>query len=136
MPFLIDSSALWRIGRDADIRSAWTEVIVNGVINSCQPQRVEFRRSARNLDEFEEMNATFQQLYPDVPVPKNVWQWMDTAQYQLLRRGAHRALSTVDLLICATAAHHGLVIVHDDHDFETAARHLPDVRERNVNRRP
>jgi predicted nucleic acid-binding protein len=136
MLFLIDSSALWRVGRDADIRSAWTEVIVNGVIGSCQPQRVEFRRSARDLDEFEEMNSTFEQLYPDVPVPKAVWQWIDTAQYQLLRRGAHRALSTVDLLICATAAHHGLVILHDDHDFETAARHLPDVQERNVNRQP
>jgi predicted nucleic acid-binding protein len=136
MLFLIDSSALWRVGRDADIRSAWTEVIINGVIGSCQPQRVEFRRSARNLDEFEEMNTTFDELYPDVSVPKGVWQWIDTAQYQLLRRGAHRALSTVDLLICATAAHHGLVILHDDHDFETAARHLSDVQERNVNRQP
>ena len=136
MLFLIDSSALWRVGRDADIRSAWTEVIINGVIGSCQPQRVEFRRSARNLDEFEEMNTTFDELYPDVSVPKGVWQWIDTAQYQLLRRGAHRALSTVDLLICATAAHHGLVILHDDHHFETAARHLSEVQERKVNRQP
>jgi predicted nucleic acid-binding protein len=136
MLFLIDSSALWRVGRDADIRSVWTEVIVNGVVGSCQPQRVEFRRSARNLDEFEEMDSTFEHLYPDVPVPKGVWQWIDTAQYQLLRRGAHRALSAVDLLVCATAAHHGLVILHDDHDFETAARHLPDVQERNVTRQP
>lgn len=136
MLFLIDSSALWRVARDSDIRRAWTEVISNGVVGSCQPQRVEFRRSARDLDEFEEMTETFAQLYPDVPVPKGVWQWIDSAQYQLLRRGAHRALSAVDLLICATAALHGLVILHDDHDFETAARHLPDVRERNVNRQP
>jgi predicted nucleic acid-binding protein len=36
----------------------------------------------------------------------------------------------VDLLICATAAQHDLVVLHDDKDFATAARCLPDVRER------
>jgi predicted nucleic acid-binding protein len=48
----------------------------------------------------------------------------------LLRHGAHRALSAVDLLICATAAQRDLVVLHDDSDFATAARYLPDLRER------
>jgi predicted nucleic acid-binding protein len=38
----------------------------------------------------------------------------------------------VDLLICATAAQHDLVVLHDDKDFATAARYLPDVRERTI----
>jgi len=33
---------------------------------------------------------------------------------------------------CACAAARGLVILHDDNDFETAARHLPDLAERRV----
>jgi predicted nucleic acid-binding protein len=45
-------------------------------------------------------------------------------------------LSAVDLLICATAAGHGLVVLHDDGDFVTAARHLPDLAERTVYNTP
>jgi predicted nucleic acid-binding protein len=42
----------------------------------------------------------------------------------------------VDLLICATAAHHELVVLRDDSDFATAARYLPDLRERTVHDAP
>jgi predicted nuclease of predicted toxin-antitoxin system len=38
----------------------------------------------------------------------------------------------VDLLIWATAAQRDLVVLHDDNDFATAARHLPDLRERAI----
>jgi predicted nucleic acid-binding protein len=78
------------------------------------------------------MTAMFADLYPDVAMPKNAWRWVESAQYRLLRAGAHRALSCVDLLICSCAAISGLVILHDDSDFATAARHLPDLLERSV----
>lgn len=130
--YLLDSSALWRILRNAPLRTSWAEPASLGVIGSCHPQRVEFRRSARNGEDFEQMSKMFQMLYPDVTVPKGVWGWVESAQYRLLRHGAHRGLSAVDLLICATAAHHGLVVLHDDGDFVTASRYLPDVRERAV----
>jgi predicted nucleic acid-binding protein len=136
MRYLADSSALWRLLRESTVRAAWAEMISDHAIGSCQPQRVEFRRSARNLDEFEQMTAMFVDLYPDVTVPKTAWQWVESAQYRLLRAGAHRSLSCVDLLICACAAIHGLVILHDDNDFVTAARHLPDLVERRVHALP
>ena len=132
MRYLADSSALWRLLREPAVRSAWADVISDHGIGSCQPQRVEFRRSARNLDEYEQMTAMFVDLYPDVAMPKTAWRWVESAQYRLLRAGTHRALSCVDLLICACAAISGLVILHDDSDFVTAARHLPDLVERSV----
>lgn len=134
--YLLDSSALWRILRDAALRSAWAEVVSLGVIGSCHPQRVEFRRSARTIDEYEQMSAMFDALYPDAAVPKGAWRWVESAQYRLLRHGTHRALSAVDLLICATAAHHDLAVLHDDNDFADAARHLPDLRQRSVHATP
>jgi len=134
--FLIDSSALWRVMREGSLRSAWADVISAGAVGSCHPQRTEFRRSARDLDEYEQMNGMFEALYPDVPVPKDVWRWVEPAQYRLLRAGAHRAMSTVDLLICATAALRGLSVLHDDNDFATAARHLTDLAERRVHDTP
>ena len=134
--YLLDSSALWRILRDAKLRASWADVVALGVIGSCHPQRVEFRRSARTIDEYEQMSEMFDALYPDAPVPKSAWRWIESAQYRLLRHGAHRALSAVDLLICATAAHHDLVVLHDDSDFVTAGRYLPDLRERTIHDRP
>lgn len=134
--YLLDSSALWRILQDAALRDAWAEVISAGVVGSCQPQRVEFRRSARTIDEYEQMSEMFAALYPDAAVPKAAWRWIESAQYRLLRHGAHRALSAVDLLICATAAERHLVVLHDDNDFATAAHYVPDLRERGIHNVP
>jgi predicted nucleic acid-binding protein len=134
--YLLDSSALWRILRDTALRTAWSGVVSVGAVGSCNPQRAEFRRSARTIDEYEQMSGMFDALYPDVAVPKGAWRWIESAQYRLVRHGAHRALSAVDLLICATGAQHDLVVLHDDNDFATAARYLPDVRERAVNNTP
>ena len=132
----VPDSALWRILREPSIRAGWAEMVSDHAIGSCQPQRTEFRRSARHLDEYEQMNAMFVDLYPDVAVPKTAWQWVESAQYRLLRAGVHRALSYVDLLVCACAATHGLVLLHDDDDFVTAAHQLPDLAERRVQTLP
>jgi predicted nucleic acid-binding protein len=88
--------------------------------------------NTRNTDEFDQMNRMFAELYPDVPVPKSVWHWIDAAQHRLAGAGAARALSVVDLLVCGTAAITGLAILHDDADYELAARHLTDIQTRRV----
>lgn len=82
------------------------------------------------------MGQMFTDLYPDVPLPKRLWDRVDTAQYTLAGKGALGAAGPLDLMICATAAHHGLTVLHDDTDFVTAARFLPEVSERNVRHVP
>jgi predicted nucleic acid-binding protein len=134
--YLVDSSALWRVIRDDALRNAWSQAINVGAVGSCHPQRAEFRRSARDVDEYEQMTGMFNDLYPDVSVPKGAWSWIESSQYRLVRSGAHRAVSTVDLLICATAAQHGLIVLHDDNDFVAVARHLTDVSEHRVRDAP
>jgi predicted nucleic acid-binding protein len=130
--FLVDSSAVWRLQRHPELTEAWNSSLLSGAVGSCEPQRAEFRRSARNADEFDQMNQMFHDVYPDVPVPKSVWRWIDSAQRRLAGAGSARALSVVDLLICGTAAATGLVVLHDDADYELAERHLPEVRARRV----
>ncbi|MEU6661035.1 PIN domain-containing protein [Streptomyces sp. NPDC046821] len=134
--YLADSTAVWRLQHDRTLGAAWGYETDEGSIGSCHPQRVEFRRSARNLDEYDAMTDMFADLYPDAPVPKGAWQWIEAAQYRLAQRGRHQSLSTVDWLICATAAHHGLVVLHDDKDFAVAAGLLTDLHEHNVHRTP
>jgi predicted nucleic acid-binding protein len=102
--FLVDSSAVWRLQRQPELTEAWNSSVLSRAVGSCEPQRSQFRRSARNVNEFDQMNQMFRDVYPDVPVPKSVWRWIDSAQHRLAGAGAVRALSLVDLLICATAA--------------------------------
>ncbi len=130
--YLVDSTAVWRLQRSRDLNESWGHEIDDGAIGSCHPQRTEFRRSARSLDEYDAMTDMFADLHPDVAVPKGVWSWIDAAQYRLAQRGRHQSLSVVDWLVCATAAHHGLVVLHDDKDFAAASGVLTDLREHNV----
>lgn len=130
--YLADSTAVWRLQRDRKLNDLWGHELDEGAIGSCAPQRTEFRQSARGLDEYDGMTEMFADLFPDVSVPKNAWKWIETGQYRLAQRGQHQSLSAVDWLICATAAHHGLVVLHDDADFRAAARLLSDLAERNV----
>lgn len=82
------------------------------------------------------MTTMFDDLYPDVPMPKGTWRWIESSQHRLVRHGTHRALSAVDLWICAAAAQHGLIVLHDDNDFSAAARHLTDVAEHRIHEAP
>jgi predicted nucleic acid-binding protein len=66
------------------------------------------------------------------PVPKNAWCWVDTAQCKLTQRGRHRAAGAIDLLVCATAVHHGHTVLHVDNDFATAAAVLKEMQQRDV----
>lgn len=130
--FLIDSSALWRLLREETVAAELRGAVEARTVGSCEPQRIEFRRSARDAAEYDRMNDMFTTFYPDVPVPKSAWRWIEAAQHNLARAGAHRALSLPDFLVCATAAHAGLTVLHDDADFVTAARYLADVHEQRV----
>ena len=76
--------------------------------------------------------AAGSRLYPDVSVPKNAGRWIASVQHHMATAGEHRSASAVDLMIAATAAHHGLTVLHDDADYRTVARHAPDFSEHNI----
>lgn len=74
----------------------------------------------------------FGDLYPDVSVPKDAGRWIGGVQRKMARAGEHRGASAVDLMIAATAAHHGLAVLHDDADYRTVARHAPGLTEHSI----
>jgi predicted nucleic acid-binding protein len=131
--YLLDTSALVRLLSDTHLKEAWRDAIDVGAIGSCYPQRAEFLYSARSAKEYDEIAEMFSDLYPDRPVPKGAGRWIDMTQRAMALSGEHRSASPVDLMIAATAAHYGLVVLHDDADFTTVARHAADVMEHNVN---
>lgn len=134
--YLIDSSALWRVLRSAHLHELWRSVVLDGGVRSCYPQRAEFLRSARDSTEFGQYEDMFVDLYDDAAVPKTAGSWVAALQRRAARKGLRRALSAVDLQVCATAAHHGLTVLHDDNDYGTAAGLATDLTERNVRQGP
>ncbi|MGV9962710.1 PIN domain-containing protein [Streptomyces olivaceus] len=133
MMYLLDTSGLVRLLRDANLQSAWHDAIDAGAIASCYVQRTEFLYSARNRSEYDEIAEMFSDLYPDAAVPKNAGRWISAVQHRMAQAGEHRSVSAVDLVIAATAAHYGLTVLHDDADYGTVARHASDLNEYNVN---
>jgi predicted nucleic acid-binding protein len=131
--YLLDTSGLVRMLGNTALQDAWYEAIDAEAIGSCYPQRTEFLYSARNTAEYDEIAEMFGDLYPDVTVPKNAGRWIATVQHRMARAGEHRSASAVDLMIAATAAHHGLTVLHDDADYRTVTRHAPDLTEHSVN---
>ncbi|MEU5632652.1 PIN domain-containing protein [Streptomyces rishiriensis] len=132
MIYLLDTSGLVRLLREPKLQSAWYDAIDAGAIASCYVQRTEFLYSARNGREYDEIAEMFTDLYPDVSVPKNAGRWISAVQHRMSQAGEHRSASAVDLVIAATAAHHGLAVLHDDADYRAIARHATDLLQHNV----
>jgi predicted nucleic acid-binding protein len=130
--YLLDTSGLVRLLGDAKLQEAWYDAVDAEAIGSCCPQRTEFLYTARNAAEYGEITEMFGDLYPEVSVPKNAGRWIASVQHYMAQAGEHRSASAVDLMIAATAAHHGLTVLHDDADYRTVARHVPDFREHNI----
>lgn len=132
MIYLLDTSGLVRMLSDTTLQTAWYDTVCAGAVGSCYPQRAEFLFSARTGAEYDEIVEMFTDLYPDVSVPKNAGRWIGAVQQRMSRAGQHRSASAVDLIIAATAAHHGLTVLHDDADYRTVAQHAPDLREHRI----
>ncbi len=133
--YLIDSSALWRLFRDDAVLTAWQPETSAGILHVCEATRTEFLFSATGPADRDDLAADLDTVCRPAAVPTSVWRWVDTAQYKLTQRGQHRSAGVVDLVVCATAVHHDLTVLHDDSDFRTVARVLPEVRQRDIRAR-
>ncbi|MFE1307825.1 PIN domain nuclease [Streptomyces sp. NPDC058755] len=130
--YLLDTSALWYLFRTPGALSPWEGHIAAGVFHICEPTRTEFLYSATGPAHRDEMAEELDTLCHLAPVPKNAWRWVDTAQYKLTQHGQHRAVGPVDLLVCATAVHHGHTVLHVDNDFVAVADVVKEVQQRDV----
>ncbi len=118
--------------RTPDVMAVWADHISAGALRVCEPTRVEFLYSATGPAHRDELAGELDTLCGAAPVPKNGWRWVDNAQYKLTQKGQHRGPGPIDLLICATAVHHGLTVLHVDGDFVTVADVLPEVQQRDI----
>lgn len=119
--WLVDKSALVRLATSSDI-DAWTNRIERGLVRLTTVTLLEIAYSARDA---QDLRAGLREP-PVVSMP--VEYATPTAEDRavevlalLADRGLHRAPSVPDLLVAAMAETAGLVVLHDDKDFELIA---------------
>jgi hypothetical protein len=74
--------------------------------------------------------------YLPVMVPDGIWDLVAVIRRELAVHSAHRGLSVADLVIAATAIRLKLTVLHEDADFETVGRLVPELRQRRISARP
>lgn len=134
MSYLIDTSALWYLLRNTNVLETWADRITTQPLRICEPTRAEFLYSATDPAHRDELKDELNTLCELAPVPETAWRWVEQAQYKLTQKGQHRAAGVIDLLLCATAVHHGLTVLHVDDDFATVAKVMTEVEQRDVRR--
>lgn len=116
---LLDNSAFARLASPT-LEERRSQEIADAVeerrIGVCLPFLLEAGYSARNATDHVELLRELMAL-PMLHIDSDVELRAIDAQRQLARAGHHR-LPPVDLLISALAEHHGLGVLHYDHDFD------------------
>jgi predicted nucleic acid-binding protein len=118
--YLIDTSGIFRILQDK-LRQAWSDQLAAGVIATCPVVELEFLYSARSLADRLEKLRLLHDLFGWVPMSEHAWERAAEVQQLLTETGQHRSAGPIDLLIAATAERERLIVLCDDHDFQTVA---------------
>lgn len=119
--WLIDKSALARLGASADA-AAWAQRIQRGILRIATVTLLEVGYSARDA-------ADLDAGLRGPPVSSMPIEYLTPIAEDravnvltlLADRGQHRAPSVPDLIIAAIAEVAGLIVLHDDKDFELIA---------------
>src|ERR1700733_13582159 len=114
-------SGLFRI-LQGELRKAWSDQLVAGVIAMCPIVELEFLFSARSLADRLEKQHLLRDLFGWGPLPGRACGRAGEVQQMLTEGGTHRSAGPVDLLIAATAERERLTVLCDDRDFRAIAR--------------
>ena len=119
--YLVDKSALARVGQQTTVRDALERLDEAGVLATSPVIDLEIGYSARNLAELDSVAADRRALYQELPVTPAVTNRARAVQRDLAKSGHHRGPGVADLLIAATAEVYGAILVHYEHDFDVIA---------------
>lgn len=75
-------------------------------------------------------------LHPWAAIPDGIWSLVTAIRHELILPSAYQGVSVADLVVAATAIRLKLAVLHEDGDFETMARHVPELRQRRISTGP
>lgn len=117
--YLADKSVWARLTKPA-VRDALTPLVERGLVGTCAIIDLEILYSTRTGDEHRHHRAG-RAAFEYFPLTDEIAQRALEVQGLLARTSQHRSVSIPDLLIAATAEHHGLTVLHYDGDYQRIA---------------
>jgi len=118
--FLLDKSAAYRAHVDA-VRRRLEPLMERGLLARCGVTDLEFGVSARSGADHRSVGIYRRDALEYLTTPDTVWDRAWQVQEALADTGLHRTVKIPDLIIAAIAEHHGVSVLHYDHDFERIA---------------
>ena len=134
MKYLVDTSALTRIIR-RQAHAAWDDAVGHGLLSICEPVLAERLLISPAKEYMATEDVLTSSLVP-VTIPDRVWELSALIRRELAQPSAHAGLSVADLVVAGTAIGLKLTVLHEDADFETIARFVPELRERRISAGP
>jgi predicted nucleic acid-binding protein len=133
MKYLVDTSALIRIERGQV--TAWDETVERGLLMLCGPVLAETLAVA-DSKRYRQLEDRLWDTYPWATVPADVWDLVAAIRRELTPHSVHQGMSVADLVVAATAIRLKLEVLHEDGDFETVARFVPELHQRRISSDP
>jgi len=130
MRYLVDTSALVRIWR-RQVDQGWRDIANRGLVTICEPVLAETLVSA-DAKTYATLEAQLRETYPYATVPDDIWRLVMVIRRELVPHSAYQGLSVADLVIAATAIRLKLTLLHEDGDFETIARFVPEFQQHRI----
>lgn len=134
MKYLADTSALVRIERD-QVEPHWVDLVDRALVTICEPVLAETLLIA-DAKEYESLEDDLRDTYPWATVPDNVWDLVAAIRRDLAKHSAHKGVSVADYVVAATAIRLKLILLHEDGDFETIARFIPELKQQRISTLP
>ncbi|WP_238012236.1 PIN domain-containing protein [Dactylosporangium sp. AC04546] len=134
MKYLADTSALVRIYR-GQVSDAWQDAVDRGLVTLTEPALTELLTVA-DAKRYLELERDICETYPWATIPDNIWGMVSAIRHELVEPSVYQDVSVADLVIAATAIRLKLVVLHEDGDFETIARHVPELRQQRISAVP
>ncbi|MEV8018817.1 PIN domain nuclease [Streptomyces sp. NPDC086554] len=117
--YLIDKSALARWGQPA-VAEVLDQLHRRGLLCMTGVVHIESMYSARNGRDAERLGHLLRS-FDYLPCPDEVWDVAIETQDKAVEKGNHRAFSTADLVIAATAQRNRVTVLHYDEDYDQIA---------------
>ncbi|MGS2806257.1 type II toxin-antitoxin system VapC family toxin [Nocardia sp. MW-W600-9] len=126
--YLLDQSVMSHYRTNAGIEQAVDELAVIGALCSSTVTMDEARFSARNAADLGFLTELYGSVFHFLPADDLVEANVRRIRTGLWKIGAGHGAQTTDVQIAAVALRHDATVVHNDTDFVTISRAIPEFR--------
>ncbi|WP_375485064.1 type II toxin-antitoxin system VapC family toxin [uncultured Mycobacterium sp.] len=127
--YLVDHSVMSHYWLDPTVRAKIDQLASVGTLCSSMVTMDEARFSARSMEDLAFVTDLYSKAFFWLPFDEDAEGKVADIRAALWKIGAGRGAQTTDVLIAATAIRHDAVIVHNDTDFLTLHRAVPELNQ-------